>query len=214
MNQTQTQLPTDTWVTATWQEYIQTIQDPTYEKAKSYYHKGKLRIEMSPVGNDHANDHAVITIAVGLFAATRNINLNFKDNCTYRKTGLRESQPDVSCYIAENANIIPRGTSIIDLDIYPPPNLVIEVANTSLADDQGEKRLLYEAMNVSEYWIVDVQNLEIIAFAVANGGSRKINQSQVLPGLAISLLEEALQRSCQTNQGQVYPWLLKEFQKK
>ncbi len=39
----------------------------------------------------------------------------------------------------------------IDLDIYPPPTLVIEVANTSLADDQGEKRLLYEAMNVSEY---------------------------------------------------------------
>ncbi|NEQ76135.1 MAG: Uma2 family endonuclease [Okeania sp. SIO2C9] len=214
MNQTQAQLTTDTWVTATWQKYIQTIQDPTYEKAKSYYHNGKLRIEMPPVGNDHANDHAVITIAVGLFAATRNINLNFKDNCTYRKTGLREAQPDVSCYIAENANIIPRGTSIIDLDIYPPPTLVIEVANTSLLDDKGEKRLLYEAMNVSEYWIVDVQNLEIIAFAVANGGSRKINQSQVLPGLAISLLEEALQRSCQTNQGQVYPWLLKEFQQK
>ena len=36
MNTTQTQLNTDTWVTATWQEYIQTIQDPTYEKAKVY----------------------------------------------------------------------------------------------------------------------------------------------------------------------------------
>ncbi|NEQ35619.1 MAG: Uma2 family endonuclease [Okeania sp. SIO3I5] len=214
MNQTQTQLPTDTWVTATWQEYIQTIQDLTYDKAKSYYNNGKLRIEMSPVGNDHANDHAVIIGAISIFAATRNINLNCKDNCSYRKTGFREAQPDVSYYIAENANIIPRGTSIIDLDIYPPPTLVVEVANTSLLDDKGEKRLLYEAMNVSEYWIVDVQNIEIIAFTVANGGSRKIDQSQVLPGLAISLLEEALQRSCQTNQGQVYPWLLKEFQKK
>ncbi len=212
MNKTQTQLPTDTWITATWQEYIQTIDDPIYEKAKSYYNNGKFRIEMSPIGNDHANDHAVIIIAVGLFAATRNINLNFKDNCTYRKTGFREAQPDVSCYIGENANVIPRGTSIIDLDIYPPPTLVVEVANTSLADDKGEKRLLYEAMNVSEYWIVDVQKLEIIAFAVADGGSRKINQSQVLPGLAISLLEEALQRTCQTNQGQVYPWLLSQFQ--
>ena len=26
------------------------------------------------------------------------------------------------------------------------------------------------------------------------------------------MLEEALQPSCQTNQSQVYPWLLKEFQ--
>ncbi|MDJ0519999.1 MAG: hypothetical protein QNJ74_28315 [Trichodesmium sp. MO_231.B1] len=37
MNKTQTQLPADTWITATRQEYIQTIQHPSYEKAKSYY---------------------------------------------------------------------------------------------------------------------------------------------------------------------------------
>ncbi|MDY7005983.1 MAG: Uma2 family endonuclease [Cyanobacteriota bacterium] len=214
MNQTQTQLTTDTWVTATWQEYIQTIQDPNYEKAKVYYHNRKLRIEIPPVGSAHASDHAFIIGVVGLFVATKNIMLNGLDNGAYDKTEYLAAQPDVSYYIAKNANVIPRGTSIIDLDIYPPPNLVIEIANTSLLDDKGEKRLLYEAMNVSEYWIVDVQNLEIIAFAVANGGSRKIERSQVLPGLAISLLEEALQRSCQTNQGQVYPWLLKEFQQK
>ena len=48
MNKTQTQLPTDTWITATWSEYIQTLEDPSYEKAKIYYNNGKLRIEMSP----------------------------------------------------------------------------------------------------------------------------------------------------------------------
>ena len=212
MNKTQTQIPTDTWITATWQEYIQTIQDQTYQKAKSYYNNGKLRIEMSPLGNKHGRDHAVIITAINLFAAIKNINLNCIDNCTYRKTGFREAQPDASYYIGENADVIPWETSIIDLDIYPPPTLVIEVANTSLADDKGEKRLLYEALNVAEYWIVDVQNVEIIAFVVADGGSKKINQSQVLPGLAISLLEEALQRTRQTNQTQVYAWLLSQFQ--
>ncbi|MGD1808028.1 Uma2 family endonuclease [Dapis sp. BLCC M126] len=212
MKTTQTQLPTDTWITATWQEYIQAIEDPSYEKAKIYYHKGKLRIEMSPLGNDHANDHLLLIAAITLFTTTKNIILNGKDNCTYRKTGYQATQPDISYYIGENADVIPWGTSIIDLDIYPPPNLVIEVANTSLADDKGEKRLLYEAMNVAEYWIVDVQNVEIIAFAVADGGSKRINQSQVLPGLAISLLEEALKRTRQTNQTQVYTWLLSQFQ--
>ena len=98
------------------------------------------------------------------------------------------------------------------MDIYPPPSLVIEVANTSFSDDIGEKRLLYEAFNVAEYWIVDVQKVEIIAFAIANSGSRKISQSQVLPGLAISLLQEALQRSRQENQAQVYTWLFSQFQ--
>ncbi|NES76522.1 MULTISPECIES: Uma2 family endonuclease [Okeania] len=212
MSKTQTQLLTETWITATWEQYIQTLEDPSYEKAKVYYHKGKLRIEMSPLGNDHASDHTVIITAVGLFAATKNIDLNGKDNCTYRKTGYQATQPDVSYYIGENADVIPWGSSIIDLDIYPSPTLVIEVANTSLPDDKGEKRLLYEALNIAEYWIVDVQNVEIIAFAVADGGSRKIDRSQVLPGLDISLLEEALQRTRQTNQTQVYAWLLNQFQ--
>lgn len=213
MNKTKTQLLTDTWITATWSEYIQTTENPSYEKAKVYYHKGKLRIEMSPLGNDHANDHLLVIAAITLFSITKNITLTGKDNCTYRKTGYQATQPDVSYYIGENSDVVPWGTSIIDLDIYPPPSLVIEVANTSLADDLGEKRLLYEAMNVAEYWIVDVQNAAIIAFAVADGGSKKINQSQVLPGLAISLLEEALQRTRQTNQSQVYAWLLSQFQK-
>ncbi|WP_228014816.1 Uma2 family endonuclease [Fortiea sp. LEGE XX443] len=135
-----------------------------------------------------------------------------KDNCIYRKTGFKEAQPDVSYYIGENAEVIPWGTSIISLDNYPAPNLVIEVANTSLADDKGEKRLLYEELGVDEYWIIDVQNIQVIAFAMENGGSRKITQSQVLPGLAISLLEEAFRRTRQMNQSQVIAWLLSQFQ--
>lgn len=212
MSELQTKLPADTWVVATWDEYIQTIEDPVYEKAKGYYYNGKARMEMSPVGNDHASDHIIIIFAVNLFAGIKGIPLNGKDNCNYRKTGSQEAQPDVSYYIGENADVVPWGTSIIDLDIYPPPALAIEVANTSLADDKGEKRLLYEDLKVKEYWIVDVQNVQVIAFAIADGGSRRITQSQVLPGLAISLLEDALRRTRQMNQSQVVAWLLAQFQ--
>ena len=118
----------------------------------------------------------------------------------------------MSYYIGENANVIPYGTSIINLDIYPRSNLIIEVANTSLADDKGEKRLMYEEMGVQEYWIVDVQNVLVIAFAIENGGSKRISQSQLLPGLSISLLNEAFQQTRQMDQGQVYAWLLAQFQ--
>lgn len=89
---------------------------------------------------------------------------------------------------------------------------MIEVANTSLLDDKGNKRLLYEDLGASEYWIIDVQNVKIIAFAVENNGSRRIRRSQVLPGLDISVLKEALQRTRQMNHGKVSAWLLTQFQ--
>jgi len=207
-----TQIPTDTWITATWDRYLQAIANTTPTQAKSYYYNHQMRLEMSPVGNDHASDHTIVIYAIHLFAALNDIDLNGKDNCTYRQTGVRETQPDVSYYIGETASIVPWGTGIVDLDQYPPPHLAIEVANTSLADDLGNKRLLYEEMGVREYWIVDVQNIEIIAFAIANRGSRRIAQSQVLPGLDISLLETALQRTRNTNHGKVSAWLLAQFQ--
>jgi len=212
MTQLQTKTPTDTWVTATWDEYIRIIEDPTYQKAKSYYYNHQFRIEMSPLGNPHARDHLVIIGAITLFTVTKNIELDGRDNCSYRKTGYQETQPDASFYIGENASAIPHDVSIIDLNIYPPPTLVIEVASSSLADDKGEKRLFYEDLDVEEYWIVDVKKAELIAFGVTNGGSQRITESQVLPGLSISLLEEALRRSRSTTHSQVFNWLLAQFQ--
>lgn len=212
MLELQTKIPIDTWVTATWEEYIQIIEDSAYQQAKCYYHSGQLRIEMTPLGSEHSLDHAIIIFAVNLFGTLKNIPFNARDCCTFRKTGIQECQPDVSYYIGEQAQVIPRGTSIINLDNYPPPDLVIEVANTSLADDQGAKRLLYEDLGVKEYWILDVQNVRIIPFAIESGGSRRITESQVLPGLKISVLEEALRRSRSTDQSQVGAWLLAEFQ--
>jgi Uma2 family endonuclease len=208
-----TQLPTDTWVTTTWEDYLRVLGNPIYKTAKSYYYNHQARIEMSPVGNDHSRDHSIVIYAVHLFAGINGIDLNGHDNCTYRKAGVSAAQPDVSYYIGATANAVPWGTGIVDLNQYPPPTLVIEVANTSLLDDKGNKRLLYEELGVSEYWIIDVQKVEVIAFAVENNGSRRIQQSQVLPGLDIALLQEALQRTRQMNHGQVSAWLLTEFQK-
>jgi hypothetical protein len=54
--------------------------------------------------------------------------------------------------------------------------------------------------------------VQIIAFAMTDRGSNRINQSQILPGLEIFLLEEAFQRSRQMNQSEVIAWLMSKFQ--
>ncbi len=207
-------ISTDTWIIATWDEYLQETENSDYNKAKFYYHNGKLRIEMSPLGNDHASDHSIINHAIHLYAALNNIELNGKDNCTYQRIGSKSAQPDLSFYIGQTANAVPYGTSIIELNKYPPPTLVIEIANTSFGDDLGAKRFLYEDLEVREYWIVDVKNVKIIAFKVEQEGSRRIQKSVVLPDLEIALLEEALRRTRQSNHSRVSAWLLEQFQKK
>ncbi len=213
MNLSPTSIPTDTWIAATWDDYLQVIADPAYTKAKGYYFDGRMRVEMAAVGNPHSRDHFIVITAVSLFASLNDLNLDGHDNCTYRKTGCREAQPDVSFYLGENAEVIPWESTVINLDEYPAPDLAIEISHSSLADDKGEKRLLYEALGVREYWIVDVQNAQILAFAIANRGSYRIERSQVLTGLEIALLEEALRRSRVMNHGKVSTWLLQTWQR-
>ena len=60
----------------------------------------------------------------------------------------------------------------INVDAYGPPTLAVEIPATTLSDDLGEKRLLYDRLDVQEYWVVNVETATVIAFAVANGGSR------------------------------------------
>jgi Uma2 family endonuclease len=206
---TSTAPPMDTWISAPWPEFLQLADDPTHTQIKGYYHHGRMRFESMSTGSDHSKDHTIIIMAIGLYAMLRQIPLNSHDACSYRKTGHTEFQPDISCYTAENINAIPSGTRVIDLDLYPLPNLVIEISDTTLSDDKGEKRLQYEEIGISEYWIVDVQNCEIIAFEISPlGGSRRIQVSQVLSGLALDLLAATLKRSRQDDQSTTMAWLM------
>jgi Uma2 family endonuclease len=211
MVSTLTQLKPDTWVKATWDDYLKVEENPDYLKAKIYFDRGNIRIEMSPLGNDHASDHSIISHGVNLYCNLKEIELNGKDNCTYQRTGYQGAQPDLSYYIGDRAEAIPYGTGVIDLDQYPPPSLVIKIANSSLADDLGAKRLLYEKLGTSEYWIVDVQNQRIIAFSISDGGSKQIFQSQVLWDLEITIFEKALQKTRQQSHSKVGAWLLQQF---
>lgn len=212
MTQLARSIDTDTWVTATWDEYIQAIASIAPNFSHSYYQQGKYRIEMVPLGHDHAADNNIISTAVSIFTIVRGIPAKGLLNVSYRKVGTNESQPDMSYYLGDRSQSIPYGTTIVDLDRYPAPDLVIEIASTSLADDTGAKRLLYEDLGVKEYWIVDVESADILAFRMLELGSVRIDRSEVLAGLEISKLVEALTRSRQTNQTEVGRWLMSEFQ--
>jgi Uma2 family endonuclease len=212
MIQLQEKITTNSWVKTDWEKYISTIESPEHEKHQGYYYIGYMRIEDMPTGADHYRYHLLMANAINLFCTIGGISINGFDNCTYRKTGIRECQPDLSYYCEEKARLAPIGTSVINLDEQATPNLVIEISNTTLEDDLGAKRLLYEEMGINEYWVVDVQNTLIYAFTMIDRGSKRIDTSLVLPGLSIDTITTALNLSKEQDQSQIGKWLMSEFQ--
>lgn len=219
--QTQTEEPislpliTDQWISGTWEEFEQILENPLYAESRCYYDKNQIlqmRIETMPVGSEHADDNTLIIFALSLYCTLKNIPARGLTNCSYVKTGVKGCQPDISYYIGEVANQAPRSSSIVSLDESPVPNLVIEISSSTINDDLGKKRLLYEQLGTSEYWVVDVQEVKIIALEMLeNGGSRQIITSNLLGGLAIADLEEALKLSREKSQSEVGAWLIQKY---
>lgn len=215
-------LTTDTWVQATWDEFVVlcdrletlTVDRPELAKAQCYYDSGWMRIETMGTGSGHGQDNTLLAHVVSLFGMVRTIRLKGFINTSFRRLNVRECQPDLAFYIADDIpdRFPPKTTELVSVETYGAPTLVIEIALSTLSDDLGKKRLLYERLGVREYWVVDVQNAAMIAFAVKDGGSWQIQSSQVLPGLSMDTIEAALGQSQMLDDTEVNRWLMEQFQ--
>ena len=134
---------------------------------------------------------------------------------TFAKQAKEECQPDLAYYIgsdeAPNMQRPPKNNQPVDIEIYGPPTLAVEIAATTLSDDLGNKRLLYERLGVREYWVINVKDASVVAFAIADGGSREIQVSKVVRDLPMSVIEEALRRSATKKESAINRWLLEQF---
>jgi Uncharacterized protein conserved in cyanobacteria len=205
-------LVTDTWWgKASWEEYIALAENPAYADGRFYYHQGLLRIEMSPLGPRYGRQNSIISKAVSLFATIKNVRIVELANTSFRKAGIGEFQPDLAFYIGSGLRVPPLTDTPVDLQQYDPPTLVVEIGASSVNDELGRKRLLYEESGVQEYWVDDLDVGEVIALAIADGRSGRVRESKVLPGLAIALVEEAIKRSQMEDDRKINLWLLQTF---
>ena len=203
---------TDTWVEATWDEFMAIAYDPAYVEGKAYFDAGDMRIEMASLGTGHGRQNGVVWDVVTFFVAAKKLNVAKYVNSSFSKQGKREVQPDAAFYIGEGAKYLPpQNNSPVNIDLFGPPTLVVEVGASSLSDDLGRKRIMYERLGVQEYWVVDVEGRKVVAFSIDSGRSGQIWVSAVLPGLEMDLIEEALRRSQTENDGAIAQWLLKAF---
>ncbi|ASC74266.1 hypothetical protein XM38_052410 [Halomicronema hongdechloris C2206] len=133
-------------------------------------------------------------------------------NCSIYKPGERGCQPDMAFYVGADFQIPPQDNAPIDVNVFGPPTLAVEISGSTFKDDLGAKRLLYERLGVSEYWVVNVAEQDVIAFAVADQRSGEVQMSEALSGLEVSLVEEALRRSQTEDDSTLMRWLMNTLQ--
>ncbi|AGY57235.1 hypothetical protein GKIL_0989 [Gloeobacter kilaueensis JS1] len=180
----------NTWLQASWATFIDLANNPAYTHARFYYHDGWMRVEMAPVGRSHAQDNSLIAAIVLAWAIRSGQRLWGLVNPTLRKAELAEAQPDLAYYLNE-VRLPGRTNAPLDLAVYAPPDLVIEVSASTLNDDLETKRRLYAQMGVGEYWVVDSRSSQVTIFV--SQLSTQSQRSQVLPDLDTLVLHQALQ---------------------
>jgi Uma2 family endonuclease len=206
-----TTVPTDTWIEATWEDFLTFADDPTLANGRFYYDQGYMRIEMLPIGSAHGQDNTILSTLVILYATIKNIPIKGLTNTSFRKIRMRESQPDLAFYIGKNLKFPPHNNTPINLNEIDPPTLVVEIAASSLEDDTTRKLTLYQRLGVQEYWVIDVNKSQVIASCLSPTESVVIRESLVLPGLKIEIVEQALQKSQTEDDGAISRWLLAIF---
>jgi Uma2 family endonuclease len=100
-----------------------------------------------------------------------------------------EPQPDMVLF---KTDTVVRKQHISPQEIY----LVIEVSDTTLKFDSGEKRRAYERAGIPEYWIVDIPAKTVRAFRLNRGARYEETRYQegsiavqVIPDVIVDLAE-------------------------
>ncbi|HEY9688878.1 MAG TPA: hypothetical protein V6D46_02710, partial [Coleofasciculaceae cyanobacterium] len=80
--------PLDRWLPGTWDEFLAIANAPTAPPdRRSYYHQGRMRFEMTPLGHDHARQNLPPADIVAFYALAQQMRVVRYLNVSLRKTG-------------------------------------------------------------------------------------------------------------------------------
>ncbi|MFB2882233.1 Uma2 family endonuclease [Floridanema aerugineum] len=201
------------WQPTTWEDYLAACEDPTLESARIFFYEGYLLIEMGNEGINHARFNSLLTMIFAFWFSSKG-GQAFDDlgGCVIEKPNVGGGAPDRVLYVGKDFPQWQRGEPRkINLDKWRTPDLVCEIADTTLANDLDEKKRLYAALKIPEYWVVDIQGARVLAFRLQdNGKYQECEFSGIMEGLPISLLSETLKMLVQGN-GMAAMWFAQQI---
>jgi Uma2 family endonuclease len=165
-------------------------------------------------GIGHSRVRELFALILGLWFITHpDQTADSLGGCLLEKTGHQAAAPDLVLYLGKSAPTWKEGEPRrINLNIWPIPDLVGEVADTTLATDLDEMKQLYASLGIPEYWVINVKGRQVLAFGLqANGTYQPIATSTILTGLPIALLEQTLDRLTEETNISAAQWFMKMF---
>ncbi len=173
---------------ASWETYERLIRERGESRVPRFaYDRGELEI-ISPSA-EHESAAYFLELLVALFAEETGINAYGVGSTTFKREDLeRGFEPD-ACFYVQNEERI-RGKPRIDLDVDPPPDLVIESGITSPALN---KISIYARMGVPEIWRHDGGRVSI--FVLREGEYAVVAEGAVLPPLSGPVLSRSVEES-------------------
>jgi Uma2 family endonuclease len=167
-----------------WQTYVALSDTTDRAGCRLTYDRGDLEI-MTP-SMPHERYGTMIGRMVERYSEIFDIEIRSVASTTFRRADMHRGFEADEAYYVQNAERI-RGISQVDLEIHPPPDLVVEIEISRSAID---KMSLFAAMGIPELWRYNRQSLEV--FCLENKTYASAAASEVFPGFPLKYAEHLL----------------------
>jgi Uma2 family endonuclease len=199
---------------ATWADYL-AIRDADSNWQKIAFHQSWLWVNMGYEGPNHAAFSDLMTAIFFVWAFLHpETTLQSYGRCLLEAPETHACSPDLVLYQGDNIpQWQPGQPRRINLQHDRRPDLVGEIADTTLSLDLDEQKQLYASLGIPEYWVIDVKGQRVFAFGLNESGCyRLLQESQVLAGLPIALLEQTLERLATETNTAAAAWFMQQLQ--
>ncbi|MEM8614884.1 MAG: Uma2 family endonuclease [Cyanobacteria bacterium P01_H01_bin.105] len=173
-----------------WETYGRLLEETGTGRNQQFtYRDGCLEIMVPLEG--HEEPTRLFDDFVAVFVDELGLELRKLGSLTMKKSQQRMGlEPDCCFYIKNEAFV--RGIETLDFEIHPPPDLVVEVDNSSTS---LSKFPIYVALNVPEIWRLQRGRLAIYHLDTEQSQYRETDQSLAFPQLPVRELPEFMARA-------------------
>ncbi len=207
-------IPLPRWQLATWEDYLHQRDSLPEGAATIFFHQSNLLVIMGE-GINHSRFNVLMGfVFLFWFSLKSQQPFDALNGCLLEKPGTTAASPDLVLYVGTDFPQWREGESrYINLEQWRVPDLVGEVGDTTIATDLDEKKHLYAALGIPEYWVADVKGARVLAFRLdASGHYQQIEVSVALAGLPIALLSQTLERLTQgESNGSAAQWFAQQI---